>query len=102
MKLFLCEYELRPGTDPESLTQRARDLHELGTSRQDLIETWYTYPGERAGFMLLHAEDVEQLRRVLESYEDILSYKVKPVLEEVNYEVRVGVGKPRQELMAVS
>lgn len=97
--MFLCEYGLRPGMTPDDIDQRARDLHQAGTSHQDLIETWYSYPNKGAGFMVLHAEDMDELHDVLEAYQDVLHYQIKPILEEVNYEARVGVGRP--DLVAV-
>lgn len=100
--MFLCEYALRPGMIPEALMQRAHELHQLGTSRQDLIETWYSYPSEHAGFMVLHADDMSQLADVLRPYEDILTYEARPVLEAVNYEERVGVGNSSSSYAAAS
>jgi len=100
--MFFCEYALRPGKEPDDIDRRARDLHRAGTSHQDLIETWYTYSDEGAGFMVLHADDLDELQGVLESYQDILHYQIRPVLEEVNYEARVGVGRPSRGLAAVS
>lgn len=100
--MFLCEYELHPGRGPEEIERRARELHQAGASHQDLIETWYSYPNEGAGFMVLHAADMVELNEVLDAYRDFVRFQAKPVLEEVIYEERVGVGRPSRDLAPAS
>jgi len=55
-----------------------REVPEL----QGMVRAWYTYPGEWAGLLIVEAERPEDLVRVLNPFNGLMTWEVKPLLAQ--------------------
>jgi hypothetical protein len=79
--LWYCRFKWQPGTTAEAVRERVLAQHEAGTTHPERIRGWYNLAGGGAGFLLVDADDPEELTEILQPYMDVVNWDVHAVYE---------------------
>lgn len=86
MALYQCIWRW-PGTGDSGERSRRFGQALLAADRevptmQEMIRSWYAYPGEWAGFLVIEAERPEDLSAALRPFAGLMTWEVKPLIPQ--------------------
>jgi hypothetical protein len=83
--LWYCAFTWYPGTIREEVGKRVLQQHDLGQNRPEQIRGFYNLVGGGAGFLIVEADDPQQIDGILMPYMDLMSFDVRAITE-VDYD----------------
>ena len=83
--LWYCSFTWYPHTTRAEVARRVVQQHDAGANHPERIVGWYNLVGGGAGFLLIGAEDPEDLTAFLQPYMDLMSWDVRAVTK-LHYE----------------
>jgi muconolactone delta-isomerase len=85
MTLYECRYQW-----PESPRRTPQEANEAfgrvfaaaeATDRRAMLRSWYQYPGEAAGFLVLDVDSAEALHAFMAPYMELMTLEARPLME---------------------
>jgi hypothetical protein len=83
--LWYCAFTWYPGTIREEVGKRVLQQHGLGQNRPEQIRGFYNLVGGGAGFLIVEANDPQEIDGILMPYMDLMSFDVRAITE-VDYD----------------
>ncbi len=78
--LWYCAYTWHPTTSVQQVRGRILQQHEAGTNLPDKIRGWYDMVGGGAGFLLIEADDPQQINDFCQPYMDLMDWDVRALI----------------------
>ncbi len=79
--LWYCAFTWYPGTTQEEARKRFLQQHEMGQNRPEQIRGFYNLVGGGAGFLIIEADDPQELNATLIPYMDLMSFDVRAIYQ---------------------
>jgi hypothetical protein len=77
--LYYCAFTWHSGTSQEAVAERFLRRHAAGLHHQEQWRGWYSLAGGGAGFLLVEADDPQEVTGMLQGYMDLMSWDVRAI-----------------------
>lgn len=83
--LWYCAFTWHPGTTVRQVRERVVQQHDAGSNHPERLRGWYSLVGGGAGFLMVEAENPQEVTDFLTPYMDLMAWDVRAVTE-TNYD----------------
>jgi hypothetical protein len=79
--LWYCRFRWHTHTRADDVRRRVLEQHEAGTNKPNKIRAWYNLAGGGSGFLLIEADNAQEVTDILQPYMDLVSWNVHACYE---------------------